>query len=899
MISRGISGGNVCLGCRLRILRQYSRLPQSISPINRTFGLKFVSSFSSSPSLSFPSSPSSVAPEFEEEWYERRNRNDPFEGPDQSFDQSFDQNHAGIGAKRYRRVTPRKKRLSGGRLLTETSSNLGLDMLGKPAQAIVMKDGGLVKKNSVFNESESIEVVPDHEVADIEAMLKSRGTDPSTDDVHSYIDGLRPRADTTMTEKEFRKLQNILVDGFLVPQLVDYYNKHEKEHNQIDPDDALEELDSEEAAVEETSSESAETPIVGEHIDTIVRKRVWVKSISPWVPLAHSSSANRGDVDPSLRGYIPTNATPKERIAIRILRKCWGLTIAELTVGLGETMVKLRNNEFILLMRGTQRFMNTLSHIWLEPGERIEAIRNQRSLRLITTKPKAEAVLQDLHTTLKAIEQSTFPSVLITPGKIDDHILEEVGRITNTHLRCSSTSRRIHVTWIQVKSRANKGLGHVEDMRHVVFRLLLTGLRPRYVSSSLHGLNSQAPSQGRFVIDSTSMEKLSWRDKMSSWGRYILPLSRKDENPALSLPFKELDLPFEPESTFSPKDAFVLGETAEEPAVRWSRGIRTSTVARFGSLLHPYESEESTAAPGTSDHMLSQEKHIFVPMTPHPHHFVKFQEHQEPLLQPIDNQPKTTIVFRFWPSPELCIVPKPPKMPIHLRKRLYAEERRAVALREKEIEKESNERAEEPLAPILELRVAATDKQIIGVDSLIAITRTHHTDVLLPSSPVDLRFTQTQYSVLEAKDRPTLAAWQPIIDFLSAAPLNLEEGKLEAPPHQRFPVPRRLFANAGNDTGEEDEDTSVQYTFVGLEVHRSISLPHEGHRLTYTSIEAGRGGGRRAEITLEPLPGTEVEGNDKDVAKETAQERFLESSLNFATNKRLWPVNANGEPLTS
>lgn len=87
--------------------------------------------------------------------------------------------------------------------------------------------------------------------------------------------------------------------------------------------------------------------------------------------------------------------------------------------------------------------MNTLSHVWLEPGERIEALRSQKVLRLITTKPKASAVLQDLSTTLNAVKQMTFPSILIAPDPIGDDILEEVGRITNTHLRWSSNNRRV------------------------------------------------------------------------------------------------------------------------------------------------------------------------------------------------------------------------------------------------------------------------------------------------------------------------------------------------------------------------------------------------------------------------------------------------------------------------
>ena len=106
------------------------------------------------------------------------------------------------------------------------------------------------------------------------------------------------------------------------------------------------------------------------------------------------------------------------------------------------------------------------------------------------------------------------------------------------------------------------------------------------------------------------------------------------------------------------------------------------------------------------------------------------------------------------------------------------------------------------------------------------------------------------------------------------ARLDLAHGKLEMPPHQNFPVPQRLF-NHGRGlvpsssspsaeeeemaaVGNEDGLRTVTYSFAGLEMHRSASMPYvDGNgrplRLNYTSIEAGQGGGRRAEVTLEPV----------------------------------------------
>ncbi|KAI1501671.1 mitochondrial inner-membrane-bound regulator-domain-containing protein [Biscogniauxia marginata] len=877
MISRGISSGNVCLSCRLRLLGQHSR---SLRPVNRIFGRRSASSLSE--------------PEPAQD------------GDGQPDNDGARESHDFKGGNSVKRPEFRKRRFSRNRLLTESSASLGLDMLGKPGYAIVMKDGGIVKRQGQSDDTGNLEIEPDHEVADIEAVLQSKGETPSKKEIHAYIDSLRPQTETTLPEKEFRRLQGLLVDGFLRHQLDDYYIKHSKKDEGHSDDHTLEadsiETDSE-SAQGSTVGEGLDTP-VEEELDTPIRGRIWIKSISPWVPLKYDFSTTE-ETDPNLQGYIPDGASPKEKVAVRILRECWGLSIAEFVMGLGETRVKLRNHEFILLMRGTQRFVNSLSQVWLDPGEKIEAFRNQRALRLVTTKTKAEVVLKKLHQTLKLINEKTFPLVLTGLDSIDEAVLEEVGRITNTHVRLSPSNRRVYVTWIEIKSRAGKGFNELEDLRHVVFRLLLTAFRNRSVTSTLYAADPGIQSQGRLITDATSQEKLSWGEKMSKWARYVLPVTHKNDVPMLDAPLKKLELPFEPESTFTPEDAFVLDDIKEfypdsaapfHP-VKWSSGLRTSTAARFGYLLHPHEVSGPAPNPGLSHLLASNGRHVFAPITPHPHHFSRIEKKNTESIKS-ETPAKTTIIFRFWPSPATVPANKPPKMNSKDKKRLSTETRRQLKKQEKEIEAEPDEVFEEPPAPVLELRLSATDTEILGVESLRAIKRAHNSDVLLPSSPVDLRFTQMEYATLLAKDAATLAAWQPIQDYVNAARLDLVAGKLEARPTQRFHVPRRLYSNwLDGDIRpylqselDPDELISAQYTFVGLEVHRSISLPYDGHRLTYTSIEAGRGGGRRAEVILEPVPREEggEQGQVGQLANDQLEKDFLACCFKFATANPLW-----------
>lgn len=87
--------------------------------------------------------------------------------------------------------------------------------------------------------------------------------------------------------------------------------------------------------------------------------------------------------------------------------------------------------------------MNTLGEVWLEPGEKIEAFRNQKMFRLVATKLKAESLIRDLTKTLQSIETKSIPLSLFGSKMPDEATIEELGRITNTHVNPSSTLRRV------------------------------------------------------------------------------------------------------------------------------------------------------------------------------------------------------------------------------------------------------------------------------------------------------------------------------------------------------------------------------------------------------------------------------------------------------------------------
>lgn len=314
--------------------------------------------------------------------------------------------------------------------------------------------------------------------------------------------------------------------------------------------------------------------------------------------------------------------------------------------------------------------------------------------------------------------------------------------------------------------------------------------------------------------------------------------------------------------------------------VRWSPELTTTTTAYFGHVLQ--------AAMDAPEYSYLQEhghncKHprIFSAVTPHPLQLASLGLGGDPS----DFEVSSSILVRFKPS----VSPNPlePMVP----------------------------------APPLELRLNLSNDDVprlAGVHSFRALVDTHVHDIMLPTQPVDLRVVQTSSSHLQGRPQD-LMDWQPIWDFLHRARLELEDGKLEMPHSQKFQVPPRLFAVNHQPPPEAldkvkappgrkarkarqiarllnskipddpNENISVLYDFLGLEIHRSVSIPTGDFDLTYTSVEAGQGGGRRAELSLTPVARPGAPNGQPDETGQDLQRSFLEACYKLAAGPLFQP----------
>lgn len=241
-------------------------------------------------------------------------------------------------------------------------------------------------------------------------------------------------------------------------------------------------------------------------------------------------------------------------------------------------------------------------------------------------------------------------------------------------------------------------------------------------------------------------------------------------------------------------------------------------------------------------------------------------------------------------------------------------------------------------APTLELRIKATDEQIFGIDSLRAIAHTHVSDICLPGDHVDVRATQRLVAELPGRNIDTTEGMQPLVQFLNDSHLEMDKGRLVVPPVlDGLRLPSWLFYAPESDTqspflrsrvlaelydaakpasasadGSKPKKaskkakkppkdstpapaahnpytpaanalTSTSYIFAGLEIHRTADTSYDGWKLSYTSVEAGAGGGRRAELELEAVP-----SGDRDVRRDGSRidaGAWLRSMYNLATGR--------------
>lgn len=145
-----------------------------------------------------------------------------------------------------------------------------------------------------------------------------------------------------------------------------------------------------------------------------------------------------------------------------------------------------------------------------------------------------------------------------------------------------------------------------------------------------------------------------------------------------------------------------------------------------------------------------------------------------------------------------------------------------------------------------------------------AIVHETKTDVMLPENLVDTRFEQDTVSRLKRRYP------KQVDEYIKNSQLNLAGGSFQALPRIRFPLSSHLIQEPGLkilglSCHEHGDNCEVEYLFAGLEIRSTLTYIWRGWRVEYTSIRAGKSGGRRSELRMRPEKNGERVGEEEFV----------------------------------
>lgn len=344
----------------------------------------------------------------------------------------------------------------------------------------------------------------------------------------------------------------------------------------------------------------------------------------------------------------------------------------------------------------------------------------------------------------------------------------------------------------------------------VAKRLLLTSLNPSNNETPSLECDGVVESPGSFV-KYTQVDVLGWRDRLRQWMRWTVPVEKEaapksqpvhQEETIQQLnieqaPDKDLE-PHPPTRNTTPDDARVSNTSQY-----WNSRYSSEHSSVIGSVLHSTPNSSSPHNPLSDLRAI----HSFSTLVPNLSRVLSTAE----IIT--KDAPLSYLTLRFLPNP------------FSTTQDLISSSQRTGGL---------------SAFPPLELRFSVDpETQEIKLKEIEAVVGDEKTDVMLPDNGVDIRFREKRTSRIQRQ------YLKDIVEFVNKSNLNLGGGILETPP--KLKLSQRWGEWSGGAPLE------VEYLFAGLDVRNTLVFNYEGWRLLYTSIEAGKAGGRRGELKLRAI----------------------------------------------
>ncbi|EKG17286.1 hypothetical protein MPH_05496 [Macrophomina phaseolina MS6] len=746
------------------------------------------------------------------------------------------------------------RRSRKGRKLKEWSAPLKRQYLGEDSEVLILRDVFEAPKDSAEDapaEENPVETGRRGEIRrELEASIAGQLGVPGQDEVNEQINKIKPvsvegpQYPAFVTRKELADIRKALKDGYNVAQLRRY------------------------AAVAE-GIEMLKELRRGEELESGFKwKSVWQEGISPIERRLPQPETTK----------VPVEKLRKMKVVDRIVRGIWDVGVIEENEAIGEIEVQLEPWQFDLILNTDRQSSSytILDNIGHQRRVRVESYRPDSILRFIAERENVEQAITDLERAIRRFnalefDLSHFRSLCEKRGheKLMDFFskkdLDVTARLSGTVLDSSSGSKlKIYGT-----ERAS-----VELARRILFSII--GPPTSAETSILADAEGEA-----FIQTSASESALHYRHRRKNYGRWTSPVTRNSsrsqagtseattesressgeqsanqEDQAASGDAAKVTTETQaaaqiPETQSESKGAEKASELVanitdylksstgspsgapegEYPASKdarstyWGPHSLVELYASYGNVIHKPPPASSTLTPISLEGLLNHSDkpsrtflHAipgFSPLLQYVAAHTKFQRHFN------DEKYPDALLFRFSPAPwDLADASSPEDFP-DLGLRLMVGKNGGRA-------------------------------RFQGLGMTI---RERNIDLLLPEKAVDVRFVRRE--VLWTRD--ALARSEDVRNYLAMINMNLGGGgAIRAPAELRLRIPAWAVKNSEKYSSlpsvetEHGKEFVKEFIFTAVE-HRQMvkfDLPGDKHRISYTSVEAGRVGGRRGELRL-------------------------------------------------
>jgi hypothetical protein len=236
-----------------------------------------------------------------------------------------------------REVTPLNRlKKRKGKVIRETSANLGVKRLGDDADILVLREIAKPTQEETTQEPETIEPSEPTQIPDIVASLQEEGKAVTPEEIYEQIETLRPKNDGGLNEPHyvkqttFTKLRKTLINGFTQQQLIAFYSVAKNIRQEKVNQGVI------------NSIKRKQEPGDQEH--SVER--------SEWQPGTTSITQRLPGVDRHVKIMRYRKNVSKQLLVDRILRDVWNLVLLEEIESPGELELSLQPWQLTLLRAG-------------------------------------------------------------------------------------------------------------------------------------------------------------------------------------------------------------------------------------------------------------------------------------------------------------------------------------------------------------------------------------------------------------------------------------------------------------------------------------------------------------------------------------------------------------------